>query len=63
MYIPSLRELVEIAGLPGLFMVLWVNRQKERADLLAMREGPYALVDIPFSRLRPHQDQIGLETE
>lgn len=56
MYIPSARELVEIAGLPGLFLVLWVNRQGERADLIAMRETPYAISDVPFARLRPYKE-------
>lgn len=56
MYIPNTRELVEIAGLPGLFLVLWVNRQSERADVMAMRDYPYAVPDVPFARLRPYQE-------
>ena len=56
MYIPSARELVEIAGLPGLFLVLWVNRQGERADVMAMRESPFAVSDVPFARLRPYEE-------
>jgi hypothetical protein len=63
MYIPSARELVEIAGLPGLFLVLWVNRQAERADLIAMRQTPFAMSDVPFTRLRPYQDEPALETQ
>jgi hypothetical protein len=62
MFIPSVRELVEIAGLPGLFLVLWVNRQMERADLLALKENPYAVPDVPFARLRPYQEDSELET-
>lgn len=63
MYIPSARELVEIAGLPGLFLVLWVNLKGGRADLLAMRENPYCIPNVPFARLRPYQENQQLETE
>jgi hypothetical protein len=61
MHVPSARELVEIAGLPGLFLVLWVNRQNERADVMAMRENPYAIPDVPFARLRPYQEDPELD--
>jgi hypothetical protein len=61
MHVPSARELVEIAGLPGLFLVLWVNRQSEHADVMAMREDPYAIPDVPFARLRPYQEDPGLD--
>ena len=61
MYVPSARELVEIAGLPDLFQVLWVNRPGRRADLLALRDRPYAIADVPFARLRPHHEEPELE--
>ena len=61
MFIPSAKEFVEIAGLPGLFLVLWVNRHGERADLMALRETPYAMTDVPFARLRPYQDEPDFE--
>lgn len=57
MYIPSARELVEIAGLPGLFLVLWVNRQGERADVMSLRDTPYAVADVPFARLRQYREE------
>ena len=61
MYVPSSRELVEIAGLPDLFQVLWVNQPERRADLLAVKDRPYAIADVPFTRLRPHQEEPRLE--
>ena len=61
MYVPSARELVEIAGLPDLFQVLWVNQPGKRADLLALKDRPYAIADVPFARLRPYQEEPGLE--
>jgi hypothetical protein len=56
MYVPRARDYVEIDGRPGLFMVLWVNLEDERADLLALRKNAYALSDIPFAKLRPCQE-------
>ena len=56
MYIPSARDVVEIAGLPDVFQVLWVNELGKRADLLAVRKKPYAIADVPFARLRPYQE-------
>lgn len=63
MYVPSAREVVEIAGMPGLFLVLWVNRSGERADLVAFKENPYAVTDVPFARLRPYKEHPALETQ
>jgi hypothetical protein len=34
----------------------------ERADLLALKENPYAVPDVPFARLRPYQEDSELET-
>jgi len=63
MYTPSAREIVEIAGLPDLFQVLWVNSPGKRADLLAVRKKPYAVADVPFARLRPYQEKPEAEME
>ena len=61
MYIPSARDVVEIAGLPDVFQVLWVNQPGRRVDLLAVRKKPYAIADVPFSRVRPYLDDPELE--
>lgn len=63
MYVPNAKEVVEIAGSPDLFRVLWVNQPGKRVDLLALKERPYAIADVPFARLRPYQDQTELDTE
>lgn len=62
MYIPSARELVEVAGQPGLFLVLWVNQEAKRVDLLALRDNAYAVADVPCAKLRPYQEDAELET-
>jgi len=63
MYTPSARELVEIAGMPDLFQVLWVNQSGKRADLLALKDRPYAVADVPFARLRPYQEEPEPQTK
>ena len=63
MHCPTKREIVTISGLPGLFLVLWVNREKQRADLLAMRKNPYALPDVPFKRLRAYNEHTGFDID
>jgi len=63
MYVPTAKDIVEIAGLPDLFQVLWVNEPRRRADLLAVRERPYAIPDVPFTRLRPFQADADMEAE
>lgn len=61
MYIPNMRELVEVAGQPGLFLVLWVNRDAQRADLMALRDAAYAVPDVSCERLRPYREDADLE--
>ena len=63
MYVPNAKELVEIAGSPDLFRVLWVNQPGKRVDLLALKDRPYAIADVPFTRLRPYQDPAEVVTE
>lgn len=63
MYVPSAKEVVEIAGSPDLFRVLWVNQPAKRVDLLALKARPYAIADVPFALLRPYQEPAELETE
>ena len=62
MYVPTVRELVESAGHPGLFLVMWVNREASRADLIALRDHACAIADVPFARLRPYPEYAELET-
>ena len=56
MYVPYAKEVVEIAGSPDLFRVLWVNQPGKRVDVLALKERPYAIADVPFARLRPYRN-------
>ena len=60
-YMPSARDRVEVAGQSGLFLVLWVNQEDRRVDLLGLRDNAYALSDVPFAKIRPYQEEAELE--
>ncbi len=57
MYVPSAKELVEVAGQPGLFLVLWVIREAKRVDLMALQDEAYAVPDVQCAKIRPYQDE------
>ena len=49
MHIPAARERVEIAGKPGVFLVLNIDREAKCVDVLALNDNPYLEENIPFS--------------
>ena len=55
MLVPKMRERVSVVGIPGIFLVCWVNRYRESADLIALDEvhGAALLRDMPFTDLLP----------
>ena len=61
MYIPIVRERVEIAGRAGAFMVVDVNRNRELADLIALTGYAYCEEDIPFAAIRPYEREAPIE--
>jgi hypothetical protein len=61
MYAPRTREIVEMAGSPDLFVVLWVDGVSMIADLMALRDNAYSVNDVPFARLRRHDEEAVLK--
>ena len=55
MYIPSAREVVQIAGRPGVFLVLYVDQEAMRVDVMALGDNAYVAENIPILLLRPHR--------
>jgi hypothetical protein len=55
MLVPKLQQRVAIYGLPGAFLVAWVDRYRDTADVVALDEahGAALLRDIPFTDLLP----------
>jgi len=56
MYIPVASEKVVIAGRPGVFLVVWVDRARQRADLIPLHDAAGAAVNVPFADLEPYRD-------
>jgi hypothetical protein len=52
-YAPAQRECVEVAGCVGLFIVLSVDHEARKADVVRLEGQAYLLSDVPFSLLEP----------
>ena len=61
MYSPSTRERVQIAGRAGIFIVVRVDDEEQRADVVALTGKAYLEENVPFSALRPYKED-SLET-
>jgi hypothetical protein len=62
MYIPNARERVEIPGRSGLFLVVAVDQEAQRADLIALTDNAYVVEDVSCADLRQYQDTAEHET-
>jgi hypothetical protein len=51
--IPRVRERVMIVGRDGIFLVVGVDRVREVADLIPVREALNLEEDVPFAGIRP----------
>jgi hypothetical protein len=58
MYVPALRDRVQVAGRHGVFLVVCIDREAGTADLLALSSGPQCPVidHVPFELLRPRTE-------
>jgi hypothetical protein len=51
MYVPEERQHVQVTGRTGTFIVLTVNHDTERADLVSLTGVPFLLDDVPLSSI------------
>ena len=56
MYIPAVRERVAVAGQSGVFIVVGVNREAKKVDLVALVGKSFVKEDVPFTSVRPYPD-------
>ena len=63
MYSPALRERVEVIGKHGPFLVVDLNGETERVNLISLSGSPYLEEEVPFAALRPYKEDANLETE
>ncbi|UWZ84678.1 hypothetical protein [Occallatibacter riparius] len=59
MRIPAVRERVAITGLPGSFLVMAVDRDRQVADLLPTIGDRVLEEDVPFASILPMLDIRG----
>jgi hypothetical protein len=50
MYVPQVRERVQLAGKSGVFLVMWVDHEPQEADLMPLRGAGWRTV-VVVSRL------------
>ena len=61
MRIPATRERVRIDGREGVFIVVWVDQERQTADLIPAGEGNIE-DSVPFAKLRPlHGDPLEIK--
>jgi hypothetical protein len=63
MYIPMMRERVEIAGRTGVFIIVDVNLDVERVNVIALTGKAYFEEHISFAAIRPYERKALLESE
>ena len=61
MYIPIMRERVEVTGRDGVFLVLAVNLGTQTVELVPMTGSAYVL-EVSFSAVRRHRAEVPVET-
>lgn len=62
MYIPAMRERVEITGKLGPFMVVDLDLGVQQVNVISLASSPYLEEDVPFSALRPYKEEEPLES-
>ena len=60
MYVPQVMERVLFDGRTGVFVVSWVDQERQEADLMPAHLGLFVEETVVFSRLRPWRENIPL---
>jgi hypothetical protein len=55
--IPRVRERVRIDGRDDMFLVVWVDIEREVADLIPIAAGGALEENVPFHAILPHADE------
>jgi hypothetical protein len=55
--IPRVRERVRIDGRDDLFLVVWVDLERELVDLIPIAEGGTVEESVPFRAIHPIGDE------
>ena len=58
MYAPRTRERVQLVGRRGVFLVIWVDYERQEADLIPLHDAMSSEESISFSDLEPYRENI-----
>jgi hypothetical protein len=61
MYIPRARERVFIDGQDGVYLVAWVDQDRQTADLIPLHIATHLRESVPFGLLRPVRENVPLK--
>jgi hypothetical protein len=56
MYIPQVRERVQLAGRSGVFLVMWVDHEQKEADLIPVDRKSSAEESVSFFELEAYSE-------
>jgi hypothetical protein len=62
-YVPRARNRVQIASRRGMFMVIHVDRDRERADVVSEGDREFLEENVPYSAIRPYKQELPPEAE
>ena len=62
MYIPQVRERVQLAGRSGVFLVMWVDHEQKEADLIPLHRESSVEESASFSELEAYSENRPLKS-
>ena len=62
MYIPQVRERLQLAGRSGVFLVMWVDHEQKEADLIPLHKASSVEESVSFSELEAYSENRRLKS-
>jgi hypothetical protein len=62
MYVPQVRERVQLAGRDGVFLVMWVDHEHKEADLIPLHRASSVEESVSFSELEAYSENRPLKS-
>jgi hypothetical protein len=62
MYVPQVRDRVQLAGRSGVFLVMWVDHEQQEADLIPLDTVSFAEESVSFSELQAYSENRSLKS-
>ena len=62
MHVPGMHEKVFVADRSGVFLVVWVDQERRKADLIPLDAASSVEQSVSFSKLVPYREDVPLES-